>query len=102
MNKFKKGEVVYIAKGKDRGKTGKVLSVYPEISKLIIEGINIKRRHVRPKRMGQKGETVEVPGRVPFANVLAVCKSCKKATRVGFKSDEGGKKRFCRKCGAEL
>ncbi|MFC1594918.1 50S ribosomal protein L24 [Patescibacteria group bacterium] len=98
MKKFKKGDTVYIAKGKDRGKTGKILKVFGEAKRIIVDGINIKKRHIRPKRTGQKGQVVEVPGKMIWSNVRIVCPQCKKSTRIGFVSESDEKKRVCKKC----
>ena len=100
--RIKKGDIVYIAKGKDRGKTGKVLAVFPELLKAVVDGINIKKRHVRPRRMGEKGQVVQVPGRGSLANLRPICANCKKSTRVRYSADGGKKSRVCQKCGIEF
>lgn len=97
--KIKKSDIVYIEKGKDRGKTGKVLAVFPELAKAIVDGINIRKRHVRPRRMGEKGQVVQVPGRIAVANLRLICANCKKSTRVKYSVDNGKKNRICKKCG---
>ena len=102
MRKIKKGDSVYIAKGRDRGRTGKVLSVFPKEAKVIVEGINIKKRHVRPRRAGEKGQIVQVPGRFPWANARVVCPHCKKSARLGFIIHDGQKFRICKKCKGEF
>lgn len=101
--KIKKGDTVLVQVGKDRGRTGKVLTVIPRAGRLVVEGANIVKKHVRPRRAGEKGQRVEVPASMPVARVLLVCPSCGKATRVGIHRDaEGGRERRCKKCQAPI
>ena len=92
--------MVKIRAGKDRGKSGKVIAVNPETGRLSVEGLNIFKKHVRPKRQGEKGETVELSRPMDASNVMIVCPSCHAATRIGFKMEGKAKKRFCKKCQA--
>lgn len=88
--------------GKDRLKRGKVLRVFPKNGRVVVEGLNLVKRHQRSRRQGQKGQIVSVPRAVDISNLMLVCKSCGKAARTGFKILEGGKKvRVCKKCGGE-
>lgn len=87
-------------KGKERGKTGTVLKVLPEEERIIIDGLNLFRKRARPKKSGEKGETVLVPRPLTAANVQLVCRNCKAPTRVGFRSEGGKKVRYCKKCEA--
>ena len=107
--KLKKGDNVLIISGKDKGRTGKVMKAFPKELKILVEGINLKKKHVRPKRNGEKGQIVEVPAPLNASNVKIVCPKCGKATRVGFtiekvtqqgESRQGRdiKKRICKKC----
>ena len=97
--KIKKGDKVKILAGKDRGKKGEVLRVLVERNKLVVEGINLLIKHVRPKRQGEKGQRVRFPAPLAISNVQLICPKCKKATRVGFKFlEDGTKKRVCKKC----
>lgn len=99
--KIKKGDTVLVQVGKDRGKTGKVLAVFPRERRLIVEGRNIVKKHVRPRRAGEKGQRIEVPAPMPVARVMLVCPSCGKATRVGIRRPESGpRQRQCKKCQA--
>ncbi len=98
--KIKKGDTVKIIKGKDAGKTGKVLRVFPDINKLSVEGLNLFKKHVRPKKQGEKGEVVQVTRPLFVSNAMIVCPSCKKPTRVGSKKEGDKKFRLCRKCKA--
>jgi large subunit ribosomal protein L24 len=98
MQKVKKGDVVLITKGKDRGKTGKVLKVFPKESKVIVEGLNLVKKHKKPKRAGEKGEIILIPRKISWSNVKVICPNCKKPTRVGFIKEGEDKYRFCKKC----
>lgn len=97
--KIKKGDIVSIITGNDKGKQGKVLEVFVEEERILIEGLNMKKKHVRGKRPGQKGELVKMPAPIPVSRVMMVCGSCGKATRLGFKTEGEVKIRVCRKCG---
>lgn len=100
--KVKKGDQIKIITGNDRGKTGKVLAVLPELGKLIVEGINIKKKHVRPRSQGKKGELVRIPAPVNMSNVMIFCSKCNKPARIGYKIDNANKIRICKKCGNEF
>ncbi|MEX0877324.1 MAG: 50S ribosomal protein L24 [Candidatus Spechtbacterales bacterium] len=96
--KIKTGDKVLILHGKNRGKTGKVLSAIPQKGTLVVEGVNIQKQHVRPKKQGEKGQVIEKPGPVDVSNVKLVCTNCNKAARVGYKVEGGTKYRVCKKC----
>ena len=100
--KIKKGDQVKIISGKDRGKSGKVLVAYPEEGKITVEGMNLLTRHRRSRKQGQKGEKVRVSMPFDVSNVLLVCGSCKKPTRVGFQITDSGKARICKKCASPV
>lgn len=87
--------------GADRGKTVAVLVALPKEGRIAADGVNVKKKHVRPRRQGQKGELVQVPMPFPASRALLVCPTCGKPTRVGYRTAEGRKTRICRKCGAE-
>ena len=96
--KVKKGDKVLITHGKNRGKTGKVISTLPRESRVVVEGVNMQKKHVRPKRQGEQGEIVELPGPVDASNVKLICPKCNKAARVGHKREGNVKVRICKKC----
>lgn len=99
----KKDDTVVILKGKDAGKKGKVLISDPTDRKVIVEGINIIKRHTRPSNTNPKGGIVEKEALILAAKVQVVCPSCSKPTRVGRKVVENGKHvRYCKKCGQSL
>ena len=117
--KVKKGDVVQMLAGKDRGKQGRVLDARPREGKVIVENLNVSRRHQKPRpirdasRMGgaqmTPGGIVDRPSLVPVGNVMVVCPTCKLPTRVGYKFKEikGGetvKVRVCKRegCGQEI
>jgi len=97
--KIKKGDTILVISGIDRTKTGKVLKVLPKQDSLLVEGINFKKKHLRPKRSGEKGQIVQVPGPLPVSDVKLICSKCGKAARTGFRQEKGKKYRFCKKCG---
>lgn len=113
--KLKKGDKVQIIKGKDRvrknkkgdkqskGNQGKIMQVIVDKDKVVVEGLNLRYKHVRPKREGEKGQRIQFPAPIALSNVMLVCPKCNKSTRVGYKlldSDVKGKKkvRICKKC----
>lgn len=100
--KIKKGDTVVVIKGKDKGKTAKVSRVLSRENKIFIEGVNMKKRHRRPRKAGQKGEIITIPHPLALANVMLVCNHCGKKTRVGYRVLEKQKVRVCKKCGGEL
>ncbi|MEX1997217.1 MAG: 50S ribosomal protein L24 [Candidatus Andersenbacteria bacterium] len=97
--KIRRGDTVWVRRGKDRGKTGRVLAVLPREGRLLVEGMNIVKKHVRPKRAGEKGQRVTVASPLNIAAVSLVCPNCKKSTRVGKqRGGEGVWERVCKKC----
>jgi large subunit ribosomal protein L24 len=99
---IKKGDTVKILAGKDRGKSGKVSHVDTKTGKVTVEGCNTGKRHMRPKRQGEKGEIVTISKPIDISNVAIVCGNCKKTTRIGFRVDGKSKVRVCAKCDAAL
>lgn len=96
---IKKGDTVKILSGKDRGKTGKVLSANLKLRKIVVEGANIFTRHERPKKQGQKGQKIQLPRPTDSSNVMLVCPHCRKPARIGYSIDEKGiKSRICKNC----
>jgi large subunit ribosomal protein L24 len=92
-----------VISGKDRGKQGKIIKVLPNNKKVIVENINLKKKHQRPKTGGKKGEKIEVPRPIPVSTVMLICKNCGKPTRIGRRVLPDGKKiRICKKCGLEV
>ena len=100
--KIKKDDQVLIIAGNDKGKKGKVLKSIPTKSRIVVEGIALVKKHVKPKKSGQKGQVVSAPRAINISNVELVCSKCGKATRVGYETVEGKKYRVCKKCGARI
>lgn len=100
--KIKKGDTVLIISGKDRGKRGKILDVFPKEERAVVEGANIRKKHVRPKKSGEKGQIVETPAPIAVSNLKLICPKCGKPTKPGYKIVENKKYRICKKCGQEM
>jgi large subunit ribosomal protein L24 len=101
--RIKKGDNIIVISGKDRGKQGKIIKVLPNNEKVIIENINLQKKHQRPKTGGKKGEKIEVPRPISSSTVALICKNCGKPTRIGRRVLPDGKKiRICKKCGLEV
>ena len=100
--KIRKGDTVLIISGKDRGKTGKVLKALPKERRLLIEGVNLRKKHIRPKKEGEKGQIIRMPSPIDVSNVKIICSKCGKPTRVGYRIEDDKKYRICKKCGKEF
>lgn len=100
--KIHKNDTILIITGKDKGKKGKVLKSLPKESKIIVEGLNIAKKHARPKKQGEKGQIIEVSRPINISNVKLVCPRCGQPARVGYKITEQEKYRMCKKCQAEI
>lgn len=101
--KIKKGDTVLVIAGKDKGKKGKVLSVLAKKDRIVVEGVNIVKKHVRATQKNPKGGIITQEAGIHISNVKLVCPSCGQPTRVGFKvKDDGVKVRFCKKCESEF
>ena len=100
----KKEDQVFVLSGKDRGKTGRVLRVFPSTGRLIVENVNFVKRHTRANpQKNIKGGVVEKESSIHVSNVQVVCRSCGKHTRVGFQRLQDGRKvRICRKCESNI
>ncbi|MDO8495901.1 MAG: 50S ribosomal protein L24 [bacterium] len=99
--KIRKNDNVIMLGGKDKGKKAKVILVFPEIDKVVVDGLNLVKKHLRAKKQGQKGQIISKERAVSVSSVALICKSCGKQTRLGFKIDGENKIRVCKKCGAE-
>lgn len=91
-----------VTSGKDRSRKGKVLKAFPETNQILVEGLNVKKKTIRPRRSGEKGEIVQMPFPFNVANVKLVCPKCNQPSRVGYKLAEKKKFRICKKCGQEI
>jgi large subunit ribosomal protein L24 len=101
--KIKKGDRVEVLTGKDRGKKGEVMRAMPAEGKVIVDGVNVAKKHQRPTKATMQGGIIDKDMPIPVANVAILCPACGKRTRVGFKLDAAGDKvRVCKKCGGEM
>lgn len=99
----KKNDVVHVLSGVDRGKTGKVLEVHPKEGRVVVDGVHIVKRHTRPTRTNPQGGVIEQPGPIHVSNVMVVCPSCNKPTRVSRRRESGKEVvRVCKRCGKAI
>jgi len=99
MNKIKKNDTVMVIAGKDRGKTGKVLRVFPVTSRAIVEGVNFAKKAMRRTREDQQGGIIEKEASINLSNLALFCKGCNRPTRTGSNVlSDGSKSRRCKKC----
>lgn len=100
--KLKKGDTVQIMSGKEKGKQGKITRVYSRDLRVVVEGVNIKKRHRKPTKSGEKGQIIEKQNPIFIDKVRFICLKCAKAVRLGYKLQEKIKVRVCKKCGTEV
>jgi large subunit ribosomal protein L24 len=100
--KIRKGDRVVVLTGKDRGKEGEVSRALPTKGKVIVDGVNVAKRHQKATRTTMQGGIIDKDMPIPVSNVAILCSSCG-ATRIGYRFDPDGQKiRICRKCGGDL
>ena len=98
-SKIRKGDEVLVITGKDKGKRGKVLRVIRKENRVVVEGVNIIKKHVKPRGMGQTGGIIQQEAPIHISNVMLICTKCGKPTRVGFRIlEDKTKVRICKKC----
>lgn len=100
--KIRNNDTILVIAGKDKGKKSKIIKVLSEQKKIIAEGINIVKKHIRPKKQGEKGQRIEMPMPLHISNIKLVCPRCEKTTRVGYRLTPANKFRICKKCGQEI
>ena len=100
--RIKKGDTVQVLSGNDKGKTGEVLEVMPKTQRVIVKGINIRKKHIKPRKQGEEGGIVPVECSIHSSKVNVVCPKCNKATRVGVVKEGKDKIRVCKKCGNKI
>ena len=100
--KVKKNDTVLVLTGKDAGKTAKVLVALPKDNKVVVDGINVQKKHKKARSAQEVSSIVNQSGAIDASNVLVVCPACNKATRVAYKVEGDKKVRVCKKCGAVL
>ncbi len=97
--KIKKGDTVMAIAGRDRGKTGKVLRIYPRKSRVVVEGVNFVKKHMRKTRQDQEGGIIKRESPIQISNLAVFCKSCNRPVRIGITAlSDGSKSRFCKRC----
>lgn len=102
MNIVKKDKVIVLS-GRDKGKTGEVLSANPKAGKVVVQGVSVATKHQKPRKQGEEGGIIKVETPIYACKVMVVCPKCGKPTRVAHKVGDNGKKvRVCKHCGAEL
>ena len=100
--KVKKNDTVLVITGKDAGKTAKVLTALPKSNKVIVDGINLQKKHKKARSAQEVSAIQTQPGPIDASNVMVVCPVCNKATRVAYAVEGDKKARICKKCGASL
>ena len=93
---------VVVLSGRDKGKEGKVLAAMPKEDKVIVEGVSVASKHVKPKKQGEQGGIIKLETPIYASKVMVVCPKCGKPTRVAHKIEGDKKVRACKKCGAAL
>ena len=90
--RIKKGDTVKVLSGNDKGKTGEVLEVMPKQDKIVVKGVNIRKKHIKPKKQGDEGGIVPVECAIHTSKVNVVCSKCNKPARIGYKIEKGEKR----------
>ena len=95
----KRGDLVEVISGKDKGKQGKIVTAFPETGRVIVEGVAMVKKHQKAKMQGQESGILHMEAPIDASNVMRVCSKCGKATRTGVKIlEDGSKARYCKKC----
>jgi large subunit ribosomal protein L24 len=103
MKRIKRDDTVLVTKGRDRGRTGQVRKIVTSDNRVIVTGINIVKRHMRPRGQQHPGGIIDREAPISLANVALICESCQKPARVGFRALADGRKvRFCKRCDANI
>ncbi|RKX68497.1 50S ribosomal protein L24 [candidate division WOR-3 bacterium] len=99
---IKKGDIVVVISGDEKGRRGKVLEVQPKKNRVVIEGVNLVKKHTRMQRGGRPGGILTIPAPIHISNVQLICPRCGKRTRVRRDKVEGRRLRFCKECGEQI
>ena len=100
---IKKGDMVIVKAGKELGKTGKVLHVFPKQKRILVEKINLIKKHKRPTQQNQEGGIIELENPLHISNLMFLCGKCEKGVKIGKKTLEDRRKvRICKNCGEEI
>ena len=100
--KIKKGDTVQVLSGNDKGKTGEVLEVIPKTEKIIVKGVNVRKKHVKARKQGEESGILSVECAIHSSKVNVVCPKCNKPARMGYEIEKGEKVRVCKRCGNKL
>ena len=95
---IKKNDTVKVITGKDKGKNGKVLRIIPKKDRVIVEKINMIKRHMKPNQQTRQGGILEKESPIHISNLMLICSKCTDPTRVGYKTIDDKKVRYCKKC----
>jgi len=99
MTKIRKNDMVQVTTGKDKGKTGKVLKIFPAENKAVVEGINFAKKSLRRTREDQQGGIIQKEAKIAISNLSVFCKRCARGTKIGYNIlKDGEKSRYCKKC----
>lgn len=106
MQRIKQGDTVEVIAGKDVGERGEVVSVLNKENRVVVEGINVLKKHEKARQAGRQqvqAQILEFNGPIHLSNVMLVCPSCDKAVRVGYRyKEDGHKTRYCKKCDSDI
>ena len=100
--RIKKGDNFQVLSGNDKGKTGEVLEINPKTDKIIVKGVNVRKKHVKARKQGEESGIVAIECAIPSSKVNVVCSKCGKATKIGYQIEKDKKVRICKKCGATI
>ncbi len=103
--KIRKGDLVEVITGRDKGKRGEVIRVIPKEARVVVQGVNIRKKHQRSYTVGGQtvpGRIVEFEAPIHISNVMLVCPQCNRPVRVGIRREEGRRIRICKRCGNEI
>jgi len=100
--KLKKNDNVIVITGKDRGKTGLIERVFPALGKIVVKGVGISKKHLKPSRKNPSGGIIEINQKIDISNVMIVCPTCGKPSRARYNITNDNKLRECRRCKSSL
>ena len=100
--RIKKGDNVQVLSGNDKGVKGEVLEVNPKADKVVVKGVNVRKKHVKARKQGEESGILSIECSIPVSKVNVVCPKCGKTTKVGYSTEKDKKVRICKKCGAKL
>ena len=100
--KIKKGDTVQVLSGNDKGKKGEVLEVMPKTETLIVKGVNVRKKHIKPRKQGEEGGIISVECPIYASKASVICPKCGKPTKIGFMIEKDSKVRICKKCSTKI